>query len=203
MIEPTGSDWSAAADLRHLSILNEVDGGRHVSQRNLAERLEIGVSLVNRLVRELTDGGHLEVVNPEVRPFAYRLTGEGEYYRRRLTREKYRSVVGGLRNMEEEIRRRLRAFRDAGLRTVVLYGAGDVFRVALPLVREQGLEPVAVVDDDPEAQGSVQGGFQVRCPSTVPEVDADGILITTLRHAEAIRERLAELKGAELPVLEL
>jgi len=39
-----------AGDLRHLLVLDEVDGRKHVSQRTLARRLGLPASLVNRLI---------------------------------------------------------------------------------------------------------------------------------------------------------
>ncbi len=70
-----------SGDLKQLLILDELDGRGNVSQRMVAQRLGVATGLVNRLIRELLDEGHLEFVDRNVRPYAYRLTPSGREYR--------------------------------------------------------------------------------------------------------------------------
>ncbi len=188
---------------RHLPLLNALGAAGHVSQRTLAQRLDIAVSLVNRLIRELLDGGYLEVADASVRPFAYRLTSRGEEYRRDLSYRRYRSVVGDFRAVQRSIRSALQRIRTNGTERLALYGAGEIAEVVLPLARETGFHVVGVVDDDPEKQGRKWDGLTVRCPTRLDELAPDGVLITTFRHAQEIRDRLAEAEPHSVPVLEL
>jgi len=181
-----------AGDLRHLLVLDEVDGRKHVSQRTLARRLGLPASLVNRLIGELVEEGHVRVEDRSVRPFAYRITPRGERYRRRLSHRHFRSVLGSYRQLQEWIRRRLAEIRRDGVERIVFYGAGEVMEVTLPLAEAMGLEVVGVVDDDPEKQGEEREGLVVGPPSCVRSLEADAVLITTLRHAGEIRERIGE-----------
>ncbi len=163
----------------------------------------MAASLVNRLIRELMDRGLLEVVDADVRPFAYRLTVDGRGYRRRLSHQHYRSVLGSFREVQEAIRKRLRGVLEKGVRRLVFYGAGEIMDATLPLAWEEGLEVVGLVDDDPRKQGRERDGLVVRSPSSIPLLNPDGILITTYKHAPEIRSRLGNEISSSLPVLEL
>jgi hypothetical protein len=163
----------------------------------------VAASLVNRVIRELLDGGYLEVVDTAVRPFAYRLTGTGRSYLRRLSHEHYRSVLDDFRAMQSRISRRLREIRGKNVHRLVFYGAGDVMEVTLPLAEGLGFDVVGVVDDDPDKHGRHRGGYPVAAPDCLGEQAPDGVLITTYRHAEEIRGRLDGRLPDGVRVLEL
>lgn len=174
-----------------------------MSQRTLGERLGMAASAVNGLIHQLLDDGHLEVVDRSVRPYAYRLTPDGRQYRRRLSHAHFQSVLGSFRRLQERIRRRLREIQDDGVQRLAFYGSGDVMEVTWPLAEALGLTVVGVVDDDPEKQGSERGGHVVRCPTTLAEMEPDGVLITTLRHSGEIQERIGSGLRERVRVLEL
>lgn len=188
---------------RHLSVLEALDGKGNVSQRTLADRLGIAVSVVNRVIRDLMDGGHLEIMDRGVRPFAYDVTSTGRRYLRRLSHDNYRSVLTKYRSMQEKITRRLRQIREEDVHRLVFYGAGEIMEVTLPLAQKLGLEVVGVVDDDPAKPGEERGGLEVRSPECLRQLRPDAVLITTYRHAEEIRGRLEGRLPKGARVLEL
>jgi DNA-binding MarR family transcriptional regulator len=193
----------ASADLRHLPVLESLQGKGNVSQRHLAERIGVAASLVNRLIQELVVLGHLEVVDPEVRPFAYRLTEGGRSYLRTLSLEYYRRVLDDFGQMRRKIEARLREVREQDRTRLVLYGAGDLMEVVLPLARELGHEVLAVVDDDPKRQGTKRGGEHVRAPDCIAAMRPDAVLITSLRRSDAIAQGLEVKLSRSTLVLEV
>jgi DNA-binding MarR family transcriptional regulator len=198
------ADHAPAADgPRHLAVLEALEGAANVSQRTLGERLGMASGLVNRLLHELVGGGRLEVVDPAVRPFAYRLTLAGEEYLRGLRHDHYRSVLADLHSMQKRIARRLREIRAEGVVRMVFYGAGEILEVALPLAEGLGLEVLAVVDDDRAKQGTERAGLPVRCPTGINGMEPDCVLITTFRHAAEIRQRIDQEADGRLAIREL
>lgn len=161
-----------------------------MSQRALGDRLGVAASRVNRSIRELLEGGYLEVVDEGVRPYAYRLTAAGREYLRQLTQERYRTVLRDFREIQEQIARRLREIRDLGIRRVVFYGAGDIMDVTFPLAESLGFKVLGVVDDDLEKHGMRRHGWVVGPPERIPQLEPCAVLITTFRHADEIRSRL-------------
>src|SRR5438552_10102275 len=117
-----------SGELRELrqQLIVELQRGSNVSQRALARRLGVAVGTVNRLLSDMVQAGYVQVFNRDVRPFAYRVTDDGQRYQRRLGLEHYSWVLGSLRRLEQRIRTKLLELRSRGVQRVVFYGAGDV-----------------------------------------------------------------------------
>ena len=160
-------------------------------------------SQVNRRIRELLDQDMIRVVDDSVRPYAYLLTPRGKGYRRRLLHHRFHAVVDGYQELRDHIRGRLQELTGKGMRRLVFYGAGDVLEAVLPVAEAEQVEVVALVDDDPTKQGTRKGSVAIREPEAIPDLGADAVLITTFRHSEAIRARMARGLSAAVPVLEL
>jgi DNA-binding MarR family transcriptional regulator len=191
------------AELTRLFLLDELGRGGNVSQRVLAARLGIALGAVNRHVRSLIREGYVEITDPAVRPFAYRLTPAGSAYRQRLRQAQYERVAGSFREMEERIGARLRELKAKGVSRLVFYGAGVVMEVARPLAEALGLEVAGVIDDDPAKQGTVKSGLRVLEPAALAGLGAEAVVVTTFRHGRQIARRVGALLGARLLVWEL
>jgi FlaA1/EpsC-like NDP-sugar epimerase len=142
---------------------------------------------VNRVLNDLVEAGYVQVSNRGVRPFAYRVTHDGDRYHRRLSLEQYSWVLGNLRRIEGRIRSTLCEFKDRGVHRVVLYGAGEVTEATCRVASEVGLDVIGVVDDDAAKQGSRTAGLVVEPPLAINDLRPDAVLITTFRHAEEIQ----------------
>jgi DNA-binding MarR family transcriptional regulator len=174
----------------HLHVLRALDGAGHVPQRRVAQAVGVATSRVNRIIHSLVRAEYVEVADEAVRPFAYRITPSGREYLQELSYDHYSAVVGRYREVQERIRTRLRDLRTRGVKRVIFYGAGEVMEVAYPLAAEVELEVVAVVDDDPAKHGR-RGGIEVVSPARLTDGAPDAVVITTLRHRDQIRGRLA------------
>ena len=192
-------------ELRELrqQLIVELQRGSNVSQRALARRLGVAVGTVNRLLSDMVEAGYVQVFNRDVRPFAYRVTHDGQRYQRRLGLEQYSWVLGSLHRLEQRIRAKLLELRTRGVERVVFYGAGDVMEATNRVASGVGLQVVGVVDDDPTKQGQRKGGLVVSAPSAINELQPDAVLITTLRHAEEIQLKMDESLRASVEVWEL
>jgi DNA-binding MarR family transcriptional regulator len=189
--------------LQELTLLELIDRTRHVSQRQVADLLGLSPSHVNRLLRRLMDEGLIEVEDEHVRPFNYQLTTAGRAQQQRLGQEEARSVVDRFRALERKILARLGELRSSGLTRVVFYGAGEIMEVALHLATRAGIEVVAIADDDPSRHGVNEEGVEIVSGDAVSGIAADAVVITTYRHADAIRARLGACGMSCCPVVEL
>lgn len=191
------------ASLQELALLELLDRTRHVSQRQVAETLGLSSSHVNRLLKRLMDDGLVEVEDDQVRPFNYQLTPNGRDRQLTLDREQARAVVERFRALERKILARLKAIRREGVTQVVFYGAGEIMEVALPIAARAGLQVVAIADDDPARHGTHPDGVPIVGGDQLNEIRADKVVITTYRHADAIRAHLADTMMPCCPVVEL
>lgn len=181
---------SRRSGAEYLLILDEVERWSNISQRSLADRLGMAVSLINRHLRCLLEDGHIEILDRNVRPFAYDLTGVGREYRTRLSQQHYQSVLGSFGEMKARIERRLRELTSNGVRSVVFYGSGEVMAVTYPIAVALGLKVIGLVDDDADKQGSTRGLLEIRPPAAINELRPDAVVITTFRHADKILARI-------------
>jgi len=161
------------------------------------------VGTVNRILNDLVQAGYVRVFNRGVRPFAYRVTDDGQRYQRRLGLEHYSWVLGSLRGFEQRIGSRLRDLKSRGVQRVVLYGAGEVMEASYRLAYGEGLQVVGVVDDDVTKQGLSKGGLVVEPPSAINELEPDAVLITTFRHAAEIQLKIDPPLRSSVEVCEL
>lgn len=185
------------------SLIVELQRGANISQRALARRLGVAVGTVNRLLGEMVEAGYVQVSNRGVRPFAYRVTDDGQRYERRLGLEHYSSVLGSLRRLEQRIRAKLGELKSRGVERVVFYGAGDVMEATCRVAGAVGLQVVGVVDDDPAKQGAYNAGWVVEPPSAINELEPDAVLITAPRQAEEIQLKMDASLRSSVEVWEL
>jgi DNA-binding MarR family transcriptional regulator len=203
---PGHASSSAAAGFeagRTLLLLEELGCQENVPQRQLAERLGVAVSLVNRLIAQLIKAGHIEIVDPSVKPFAYRLSQAGQQYRRQLKHARLYSVVSMFREVEERIRSRLHRLKDEGIRRVAFYGVGELTEVTYSLALTLDFDVVGVVDDDPESHGELNTGFVVGSPALIKQARPDAVVITTGSRPEDVERSLGVDADWSLRFLEL
>ena len=196
------TDQRPSAELRQLLIL-ELQNSSNISQRALARRLGLAVGTVNRFLGDLIEAGYVRVSNPRVRPYAYKVTHDGERYQRRLTIEHYSSVLSTLQRLEQPIRAKLSELKSRGVQRVIFYGAGDMMEATYHVASGVGLHVVGVVDDDPTKQGVRKGPFVVEPPSAINDLEPDAVLITTLRYAHEVQVKLNDSLRSSVEVCEI
>jgi DNA-binding Lrp family transcriptional regulator len=190
------------SEVRELHILDALRRSSRLSQRELAQRLGISVGLLNRCVKQLIENGYLRVPDPNVRPFAYKVTDAGEQYRQDLTSDHYHTVVVRFMALQRRIDSRMRTLVRRGVRNVVFYGAGEIMDIALKSAPGLGLCVVGAIDDDVDKQGLQRAGVRIHAADKLDSLHADAVLITTFRHARQIGDRIRALQCA-CPVLHL
>ena len=152
--------------------------GERISQRKLAERLNISVALLNRCVRELERRGYVRVADRQVRPFLYQLTPEGESFRLTETYHRHNWIVVRFTRLERRVRARMAKLKADGVNTIVCYGAGEILLLAQRCAESIGLQVIGAVDDDQAKHYVVTNGFQIQPPSALDTLQPDAVLLT-------------------------
>jgi DNA-binding MarR family transcriptional regulator len=201
--------WVTGTECRRVAVRDDYDrlileaiaSGNRLTQRSLARSMGVALGLTNLLIRRLVAKGYVRVSRAGTRHVRYLMTSAGREALRNATRASFDNTVRLYTETREQIRSTLdlvshRCAADAsGRKTVVFYGAGDVAEIAFVSLQTTDLQLIGVVDD------RRRGRFFDRTilPSTALRADGlDGqpygqIVVTTVRHAEPIRQRLIEL----------
>ena len=171
-----------------------------MTQRSLSNDLGVALGLINLLVRRLVGKGYVKVTGLGTRHIRYLMTAKGWEALAHATRQSLENTIHLYTQTREHIRRSLSVISErcqqdeSGKSRVVFYGAGDVAEIAYISLQSTSLELVGVVDDRRTGRF-----FDVTiCPSAQLSADAigtvpyDHVVVTSLRHADTIRAKIAE-----------
>jgi len=179
-------------------ILQAIASGQPITQRFLAGELGVALGLANLLVRRLVRKGYVTMAGLGTRHVRYLMTAAGRDALGQATRQSLENTVRLYSETRELIRRGLsevssRCRADGtGRKRVVFYGAGDVAEIAYVSLQGTDLTLVGVVDDQ-------RGGKFFDMPISgsdrlfacrLGEVSYAHLVVTSVRHAAAIRARL-------------
>jgi DNA-binding MarR family transcriptional regulator len=171
---------------RDLRLLEAIEQESTVTQRGLALRLGIALGLTNLYLKRLIRKGYVKCVTVAPNRLVYMVTPRGLARKARLTFEFMKYSLDFYRDARQHIRQSLAEMVETRNR-IAIFGTGDVAELVYLLVKQMGLEPVAVFDD---AGDSRFLGYAVR---PVNEHDAsayDVLIVTVLERPAATRKRL-------------
>jgi DNA-binding Lrp family transcriptional regulator len=164
---------------RDLKLLEAVEQDSRVTQRSLATKLGIALGLTNIYLRRLVRKGYIKCVNVQSNRITYLITPRGIAEKARLTYEFMDYSLHLYGEVRQHLRETLQEYAAAD-RRVAIYGRGEAAELAYLSLREFGLEPVAVFDED---NGHEFLGMQVRPIAEHDQVAYDLMIVATLERS--------------------
>jgi len=177
---------------RDLKLLEAVEQDSRVTQRSLATKLGIALGLTNIYLKRLVRKGYIKCVNVQSNRITYLITPRGIAEKARLTYEFMDYSLHLYSEVRQHLRETLQEYAAAD-RRVAIYGRGEAAELAYLSLREFGLEPVAVFDED---NGHEFLGMQVRPIAEHDQVAYDLMIVATL---ERSGNQLAVLSQCGVP----
>ena len=191
---------------RELRLLEEVDSNSHVSQRQLARRLGIGLGVANMLVRKLARHGYIRVTHLSWKQWAYVLTPAGMARKLFLTVAYVESFMQHYRQVRQMLREDLSNLALNKESWVAIVGTTELAELAYLVIREIGVNNIEVFERSPgrpsflgmrvhELESIVPGRFAKVVIANSDDIDAlsdelfalgvsDSQIITLLRPRE-------------------
>jgi DNA-binding MarR family transcriptional regulator len=136
---------------RDLQLLEALEQESIITQRTLAGRLGIALGLTNLYLKRLIRKGYVKCVTVAPNRLVYSLTPRGVMRKTRLTYEFMKYSLDFYRDARQHLRRSL-VQAVAHRRRIAVYGTGDAAELVFLLIREMGLELVAVFDGASDRQ---------------------------------------------------
>lgn len=179
-------------------ILEAIASGERVTQRSLSTQMGVALGLTNLLIRRLAAKGYIKVAGLGTRHVRYLMTGAGWEALGHAAKLSLENTVHLYTQTRELIRTGLSAVSErceidaAGQKRVVFYGAGDVAEIAYVSLQSTDLTLVGVVDDRRTGKFfdvTICGPDQLT-PEVLGGVPYAHVVVTSVRHAVAIRARL-------------
>jgi hypothetical protein len=147
-----------------------------VTQRGLASQLGIALGLANIYLKRMIHKGYIKCVNVQPNRISYLITPRGIAEKARLTYE----FMDYSLHLYGEVRQHLReAMRDCAAegKRVAIYGSGEAAELAYISLKESGMDPVAIFDQD---GGSVFLGMPVLPIAEHASTEYDLMIVATL-----------------------
>jgi ribosomal protein S25 len=166
-------DVEAHRDLRMLEAVHE---DSRVTQRGLASKLGIALGLANIYLKRMIHKGYIKCVNVQPNRISYLITPRGIAEKARLTYEFMDYSLHLYGEVRQHLREAMQDCAAAGKR-VAIYGSGEAAELAYLSLKESGLEPVAIFDQD---GGSVFLGMPVLPIAGHASVEYDLMIVATL-----------------------
>ena len=173
---------------RDLQLLEALEQEAHITQRTLATRLGIALGLTNLYLKRLIRKGYVKSVSVSPHRLMYSLTPKGMARKARLTYEFMKYSLDFYRDARQHLRLSLgQAVRER--KQVAIYGTGDAAELVFLLIREMGLELVAVFA--PESNGQFLG-FPVQAIADHGGVSYDVLVVAVLERPAGTVKMLAQ-----------
>jgi len=174
-----------AESQRDLQLLEALEAQSTITQRTLASRLGIALGLTNLYLKRLIRKGYVKCVTIPPNRLIYLVTPKGLAVKARLTYEFMKYSLDFYRDVRRHLRQTL-ATGVNGRKRIAVYGTGDVAELVFLLLREMGLELVAVFDERP---GQFLG-IPVRAIGEHSSETFDALVVAVFERPAAARTRL-------------
>lgn len=177
-----------------LGLLNAVERGEPLTQRTLANELGIALGLANSYLKRCVRKGLIKVNQIPPNRYAYYLTPQGFAEKARLTGEYLSGSFNFYRRARAQCTETMKAVHGRGYRTVALAGLSELAEIAILCQSDVGLKVVGIVE--PTVRPRQFAGVQV-CPDPAGLPKHDALLVTDIKRAQQVYERLASRYGAD------
>jgi DNA-binding MarR family transcriptional regulator len=184
---------------RDLQLLEALEREATITQRTLASRLGMALGLTNLYLRRLVRKGYVKCVTVSPNRLVYSLTPRGVARKARLTYEFMKYSLDFYRDARQHLRRSL-VDAVAEQKHVAIFGTGDAAELVFLLVRDMGLELVAVFDAEREGRFL---GLPVHPIADHHNVAYDVLVVAVLERPAGTAKLLAQMGVAPEKILML
>ncbi|RLB80657.1 MAG: hypothetical protein DRH17_11340 [Deltaproteobacteria bacterium] len=178
-------------DIHALRILEEIEKDNSQSQRQLAKKLNMSLGLVNSFIKRLAHKGYFKITTIPKNRARYILTPKGFAEKTRLTYEFIQYSFHFYKTARGKLKALLHTLENAGVQSVIFYGASDLAEIAYVSLEETSLTLVGIVDDFKSGERFL--GLTIMRPSTLTRLNYDKIIVTSISSKDAIYENLSKL----------
>jgi len=165
-----------------LKILDEISQQSDITQRTLASRLNIALGLVNAYIKRLAKKGHIKISKGPMNRVKYALTRKGFTHRVSLTYDYMQSSINFFKDARQRIDTVYSKMSTDGVKTLLIWGDGEIAELAYISMRGLPLELVGVVDGTQKEEGFF--GHSIYGFEDVPNLEYDAVLIASFSNKE-------------------
>ena len=175
---------------RTFQLMNEIESGDAISQRELANRLGIAVGLVNSYLKNLAAKGWIRIKNYPRNRYAYLLTPKGIAEKSRLAYQHLSYFNNLYLVVRQDYHLLFQKLKSQGNMEVMFCGVDEVAEIAYLSMQEVGLRLAAVLD--PEKAGQSFFTHNVVDLSACGDDSNTPVVVTSQKRADVLVKALED-----------
>jgi DNA-binding MarR family transcriptional regulator len=177
-------------DLQTLRLMDEIDRNDIHSQRELSQRLNISLGLVNTFLKRLVNKGYFKVMTMPRNRVKYFLTPEGLARKAKLTAEYLRYSVHFYKDIKDLLLEKYTEMEKNQVKSILFFGAGEVADLAYLYLQLTSIRLAGIIDES--KKGKTFFGHEIAGLEGTRQTEWDVILVTRPDHIEMTIDILAE-----------
>lgn len=190
---------------REFILLDLISKNPSITQRTLANHLNVSVSNVNNHIDEYEKKGYLKRKYLSSKTVEYLITKKGIERKNLLNLNFLKSSQLILDSAKANIIEFINKLKEKDYKKILFYGAGEVAEIMLHVIRKENpqlIEVAGIIDDDVNKQAGSIEGINIISLDKINEIEHDGILISSYAHREIMYKRLLDLGYSKDNILE-
>ncbi len=164
-------------------ILDEVSKNGELTQRSLSQRLGVALGLTNLYLKRLVRKGFIKVVNIKPNRLRYELTPTGIAQKTSLAFQYIKDSYVFYQEVRKNLTRLFLTLKNSGVKSVTIYGSGDIVEIALLSLQEANVELSGIVCK--RYAGHSLCGKPVQLPEVLLTMNYDRIVVFDQARDEA------------------
>jgi DNA-binding MarR family transcriptional regulator len=169
-------------DLQTLRLMDEIDHNGVHSQRELSQRLNISLGLVNTFIKRLVNKGYFKVTTMPRNRVKYFLTPEGLARKARLTAEYLSYSVHFYRDIKDLLLDKYAEMEKNQVRSVLFFGAGEVADLAYLYLQLTAIRLAGIIDENKKDRNFF--GHEIAGLEATEQAGWDMVLVTRPDHID-------------------
>ncbi|MEW5705267.1 MAG: winged helix-turn-helix transcriptional regulator [Actinomycetota bacterium] len=171
--------------LHSLRALEEIEKNPKISQRELSNRLGVALGITNSLLKTLVRKGLIKIRGNNNRSLTYHLTHAGVLAKSKLAMQWTLNTIDFYRQARRDVAAKLAELAGQGVKSIALYGLGELTEIAAIVAPEAGLAVKGIVDQSSDNNATILGCPKILLDQII-DIKPDAIVVCLPANEEQI-----------------
>ncbi|HHT9138747.1 MAG TPA: winged helix-turn-helix transcriptional regulator [Candidatus Wunengus sp. YC60] len=172
-------------EITQYNILQSIENGEQISQRQLSSQLGINVASINFALKKLTKRGFVKMLGANPRRMQYILTPKGIAEKTQIAYKFFDRNFHFYKAVRKDVEDKIGSIPFDEKKRVAIYGVTDLMEIAYLVIQDKELELVAIVDDETKIRIF---GYHVIGSDELTIYSPDFLLLTKEFDAEKVKQ---------------
>lgn len=135
-------------EITQYNILQSLENGDQISQRQLSSQLGINVASINFALKKLTKRGLVKMLGVNPRRMQYILTPKGIAEKTQIAYKFFDRNFHFYKAVRKDVENKIDSIAFSGKNRVAIYGVTDLMEIAYLVMQDREQDLVAIIDDE-------------------------------------------------------